>query len=340
MHKGTVLKARSLNKKGFGEIRLCTGEKITVKKGEKKLIFSYHDSCVEVPIISPLSKTPYTYITATDLPNTIVVYYRSSWKGFGNLPCAAGVILVNGSKLQALPGVRSESFVWPDPGTSRLVISRVEKSPFDSPCSALLDTEQLPQNNIESLYHFPAREPIIVESIALTSFAGEVHSSDNPGTGGSGGSVSHLYPWISPDGKRHGWAFAFQDWHVIGKKRPAGITQKTGETSFLRYDGHQFIHKETTDVPRWLADRHIFYDGIDWDQPEYFDISLGGEQANFSRLNKWRSGIFQFNEVNLALAAYHSRKKYLKDNKIIPRCECWEKADWPKQRRVCVGVTI
>jgi hypothetical protein len=341
MHKGTRLAAAFLNRNVSGQIILCTGEKVTVEKRGKNLIFSYQGSLVQVPIISPLSGKPYSEVSATDLPNVIAVYYKSSWRGFEQLPCAAGIVLLNGAKLETLPNVRPDTFCWPDCRSSRLVIGRVEKSPFRLPCAALLDTEQLPNRDLQSLYQFPANEPIIVESVALTSFAGEVHLSDNPGTGSSSGSVDHLYPWISPNGKRHGWAFAFQDWHVIGKKRPIdGTIQVKNESWFIRVDGEQFIHKETKDIPEWLADRHIFYDGICFDQPEYFDISLGGKWANFPKLNKWQSGLFQFNDNNLALAAYESRKKYLKKHRIVSRCDCWINAKWPKQRRVCVGAAV
>lgn len=216
MHKAYPLKST-------GEImqKICVGDiytntklgRVGVSNNKITIRFELEGSVVEVPYLSPLSGKRASAIEFDE--NLILVYHDSSWPEFSNVLCGAGVILVKDNQLVNLPDVKPETFVYQDK-LGQLIVGQVEKSPFNTPCAALLDT-----GNSAAGYLFPTEEPIIVESCA-TTVSNHVHESVcMPGTGSSYGNVPFIYPWQSPDGKRHGWAAAiFLEWEVVGMEKP------------------------------------------------------------------------------------------------------------------------
>jgi len=293
MHHGCEVKKGDFVN-GTAKITLCTGETIAIRRNGTKLIFTYQNSKVTAPLISPLSKKAFLSVSH-ELPNALMVWYGSSWPEYQMMSCAAGVVILNRGKLEKLPNVKPDTWVDAQIVLPQLIIGRVEKTPFRAPCGALLDTSDLDEN-LQSSYIFPCRDPIIIEGFAATNAAGRVHCSTNlPGTGATYGDVPFLYPWTSPDKKRHGWALTLHhEWEIRGKERP--------------------FENQTV-----LQDRCIDYDATGED--EEFDIILGSKHVPFARLKGLDTGWSQITSYRLKLAAYESLKHYLGVNSM-KHCRC------------------
>lgn len=288
IHKSYEFNCDEFRKNPVQEVRLCTGGTIQIKKVNNQLIFSLGNGSVKVPWVSPLSKKVAEFIHY-GRPNMLSVYYGSSWPEFQLMECADGIVLISDSKLKKLPNVRPDTFVYTSRTLPQLIVGRVEKSPFRQPSAALLDLSK-PDGDIYPQYVFPKSQPIIVESFTATAGSGRVHMANCvPGTGSCWGDVPHLYPWISPDKKQHGWALAlFQEWHLVGKERPSDKKRiKKDHTRACGKDGKWRIintHRwETSDA---IEDRSVAYDPLWYDNSGDIDNSLylGKKSVDFPKL--------------------------------------------------------
>lgn len=316
-----LLKRRDLTNGKTCKLTTCVGDQISVQKKGDEIVFSCGDSKVAVPIISPLSGKEFCDV-CHGLPNTIIVYYESSWPEYQSMTCAAGVVIINDGELEKLPSVRPDTWVDTCIIIPQLIIGRVETSPFGMPCGAILDVSHL-NGKIEDNYIFPGKEPVILEGFATTNTAGRVHESCNAsGTGATCGDVPFLYPWISPNGKRHGWALIFyRTWETLGKTRPPEKKFRTisSETGFVSVSGHQYLDKEVKKVPLAISDRYISYDPSGED--EWYDIKLGGKIARFALLPPYE-GWFQISRLTLKVCAYKHMLKYRALGRLKPNCAC------------------
>lgn len=308
MHRTKDLVVKDWSDGRSSSFRLCTGEEISISKGSDGFRVSYMGHEILVPCVSPLSGKE-VVLVGHDTPHTIAFWYGSSWRECKMMTCARGVVLITPYGLSTLPNVNPETYVWPESQLSQLVIGRVEKTRFGTPCAAILDTGNI-TTNISQQYVFPKEEPIIIEGHAAVVKSGRVHSASNPGTGAMSGEVPFLHPWISPDNTRHGWALAFaSEWEVIGKERPGeGERPSVKETRFVLFsdDGSTETSGEVTLTPAVIADREVFCDGLDSDD-EFYTIYLGKEPLGFQMLNG--TGKPQdYSRIKMRTRAHENRK--------------------------------
>ncbi len=233
-------------------------ENATVEKRDSDIVMSIGNSKIIIPREFPEGKT---YDSRFDLygKKVCAFFYDSDWREFRSKCYGLSVILLNKGKLQLLPNVAPETVIYLL-NRRQMIISRVEKSPFGCPSAAILTLDEIGStDDISSLYVFPSK-PIIIEGHASTAWAGRVHEASNvAGTGLNNGNVPHIYAWVSPDEKEHGWAFAmYKKWELDSTPRP-------------KID--------------WIKDRCIYYDPIWYDNGnEPYNLYLGKRVANFPSL--------------------------------------------------------
>jgi hypothetical protein len=259
MKKWFVLPKKSSQKVKFSpdteEIRISRDlknpmEGITVSVGENTLIISSD---------SPANKKVAEFAELGK--NILGFFYESEWKEYRLMCYGGSVVVIQNGVPKLLPGVKPEAVIYTNAYVPHLIISQVEESPFGCPCAAILPLDKITESNdIRSLYVFPEK-PIIIEGFAATAAGGRIHESRNvAGTGLNDGDVPHIYDWVSPDNKEHGWAFAlYCKWEIDGGERP---------------------------TENWEKDRCIDYDPIwDDDGDEPYNVYIGERIAKFPSLH-------------------------------------------------------
>jgi|GEM_PF-5624059 len=234
------------------------------KAPNNTLYISKNKTTIEVPGISPHTGKELEYLWL-DTPNTAIVYYGSTYDEEEAMTCGDGVVLITKDGLSKLPNVLPNTLVLLD--SNFLIIRKVEKSPFHCPCAAKYDPAEVDAHEkIEMGYVFPKQEPIIIEGRATFSRP-RYHSEDAAGFQPTFiQDPSLIFPWVSPDYSRHGWAACMPDsWEVHGKARPYADAVRINEP-----DGRYVVTQSSTKnrkaiIQAVVNDRELYgwYDSMD-----------------------------------------------------------------------------